>query len=458
MEPSQSASAGPRSVTPGWFDDAKFGLMFSWGLFSVPAWAPDDDRHLGVLGQAGAVGVDEGPWAHLDVIATSPYAEWYLNTVSLVGSPTWLRHQAHHPGRDYYSFAAEFDAATSGWDPDGWARAAADAGARYVLPLAKHHDGYLLFPSSRPAIADPGAGGTRRDVIGDVASACRARGLTFGVYYSGGLDWSYAGLPIRRHTRLYESAPTDARFVQHVEAHWRELVERYHPAVLWNDPCYPEPASAQRLVDWYRAQVPGGVVNDRFGIADHDFLTPEYSTVPPQPGTKWEMVRGIGRSFGHNRDERADQLLSVPEAVDLLVDVVGRGGNLLLGVGPRTDGSIDPLQAEVLAGIGQWLRRNGSGVYGTRPWVGPPVPGEVSATADHEHVFLFLRGGGPTWTFDLPLADGVVPRPLDPAAGVSIARHGDRLQVTCESPAGLPVGLAVARSCLTTTPPDAPTH
>ena len=157
--------------------------------------------------------------------------------------------------------------------------------------------------------------------------------------------------------------PQTAEYLAYADAHWRELIDRYEPCVLWNDIGYPRAADLDGLFAYYYERVPDGVVNDRFdfigtisGRVHADFVTPEYSTTPSMPGIKWEATRGIGPSFGYNADETEDDYLSADELIALLADVRSRGGNLLLNVGPMADGTIPPLQVERLQAIGESLR------------------------------------------------------------------------------------------------------
>jgi alpha-L-fucosidase len=177
---------------------------------------------------------------------------------------------------------------------------------------------------------------------------------------------------------MIAAIPQSEEYLAYADAHWRELIERYEPCVLWNDIGYPARAELEHLFDHYYARVPDGVVNNRFdfvsqmaGKVHADFITPEYSTEAPPGGRKWESTRGMGTSFGFNRQETDDTHLSADELVHMLADVVARGGNLLLNVGPAADGSVPWVQSRRLLALGWWLETNGPAIFGSRPWERP---------------------------------------------------------------------------------------
>lgn len=377
-----------RHSLPPWFDGAKLGIFVHWGPYSVPAWAPPTGNFQAVVARQG--------WTYW--FAHNPYAEWYGNSVRIEGSPTHRHHVATY-GADftYEQFAPLFDQAAARMDPTFWADLFARAGARYVVLTAKHHDGFLLWPSAHPNPHRPDYHATR-DLVGEVTQAVQARGLRMGLYYSGGLDWTFNPGPIRDVVDLFTTIPQSAGYVRYADSHWRELIARYQPAVLWNDIGYPAVANVKRLfADYYNA-VPDGVINDRFvqlRIPDNrlvkallrlaarlalqtgggapagvhfDFRTFEYPSYKKIVRRKWEATRGLGYSFGYNRQERPEHMLSVEELVHLFVDIVSKNGNLLLNVGPAADGTIPPAQQERLLGLGDWLAVNGEAVFDTRPW------------------------------------------------------------------------------------------
>jgi alpha-L-fucosidase len=345
-EPGATHPFADRPV-PDWFAEAGLGILVHWGPSSVPGWAP-----LAASATGGEPGLSEEWFVH------NPYAEWYQNSIAIEGSPSAEHHRATWGGAPYERFGDDFARESGAWSADDWAETFAACGARYVVITTKHHDGYLLWPSAR---RHPRRDGwqSERDLVGELAAAVRARGMRFGTYYSGGLDWTFGGLPIRSVREMIAAIPRDDEYRRYVEAHWAELIDRYEPDILWNDIAHPPGGDHHRLFSAFYERVPDGVVNDRFdflgaraGTSHCDFLTPEYSTLDASSPKKWETVRGIAHSFGFNRAETDDDLPPGDEVVRMLADVVGAGGNLLLGVGPRPDGSIPEIQRARLAALG----------------------------------------------------------------------------------------------------------
>ena len=217
-----------------WFQNAKLGIFIHWGLYSVPGWAPT----TGELGK-----VDWSKW-----FPENPYAEWYLNTLRIEDSPTRKHHVATFGDKvDYYQFATTFNRETAKWDPAQWATLFQKTGARYVVLTTKHHDGFRLWPS---AVTNPRRNRVgitaSRDLVGDLTSAVRATGMKMGLYYSGGLDWTFKEQPIRSIADLSGTAPRGEDYVRYADAHWTELADRYQPAVMWNDIGYPSRESCCR--------------------------------------------------------------------------------------------------------------------------------------------------------------------------------------------------------------------
>ena len=392
--PGMEAFAG-RSL-PAWYDDAKFGVFIHWGLFSIPAFAP----------RVGKIS-DIFKTDYRRAVALAPYTEWYENAIKSPDTPSAAFHRETYGDAPYRNFREPFLEGLEQWDSDAWAEAIAGSGARYVVLVTKHHDGFCLWPSR---IANPHAAGwrTERDVVGELGAAVRRAGMRFGVYYSGGIDWSFNPEPLRTLMDFVGSVPT-GDYLAYASAQVRELIDRYQPSVLWNDISWPTPQrDLDALFADYYAAIPDGVVNDRwrtptFGsrvlrhklartlldrviesraaksggaegvipppVPHSDFRTPEYVRFDTIQDRKWEATRGMSHSFGFNRNDTEDDYESAEALLLELIDSVSKGGNLLLNVGPRgLDAQIPEPQLARLKAIGAWLRDNGSAVYGTRPW------------------------------------------------------------------------------------------
>ncbi|MFZ4718024.1 MAG: alpha-L-fucosidase [Ilumatobacteraceae bacterium] len=365
---------------PGWYDDAKFGIFIHWGPYAVPCYAPVD-HDMGDLMAAGN-------WT--EIFKCSPYTEWYLNSWSLEGSPVAQHHAATYGDRTYADFVEEFRARSAGADMGQWADLFQQAGARYVVPVTKHHDGFLMWRSDVP---NPHRDHwmAERDHVGELAAAVRERGMRFGLYYSGGLDWTFNPPPVADLMGLITNVPNSPEYGEYLMAHVRELIGRFSPSVLWNDIGWPAHLDPNDLFAEYYAAVPDGVVNDRFnmiavaqGLLHADFNTPEYNATAG--AMKWEVCRGIGRSFGYNRMEDESTMPSVDDNIWMLCDIVARGGNLLLNVGPGADGQIPMAQVLRVTTLGWWLRINGDAIHGT-------TPKGTSVTADGRPVGFTAKDG-----------------------------------------------------------------
>jgi len=350
---------------PTWFDDAKFGIFVHWYPSSVPAYAPLTDDPFTLAREQG------------DFIAftESPYAEWYVNSLAVEGSSVHRHHQATYGDKPYDEFVGEFYAAGAGWQPQQWAELFAAAGATYCVMGTKHLDGVLLWPSETPNPVKGAAWTAPRDIVGETVEAVRDVGLRAGLYYCGGLDLTFQGLGFHGWASLFAAIPQGDDYHAYASAHYRELIERYSPDVLWNDVGFPGfgAGAAQLMADFYNAN-PDGVVNDRFdplgvamGTAHADFVTPEYSLERTVGTKKFEVCRGIGTSFGYNQLEDESTYLDATTLIRMLVNIVADGGNLLLNVGPLASGEIPFAQQQRLLAIGQWLRLNGAAIYGSRP-------------------------------------------------------------------------------------------
>ena len=413
---------------PEWYEDAKFGIFIHWGLFSIPAFA------------ARKGSISDTFRDHYDIaVALTPYTEWYWNAIKVPESESAQHHKDVFKGAPYQDFRAPFLKGLEQWDPGAWADLFAASGARYVVLVTKHHDGFCLWPSAVPNPHEKDWT-SPRDLVGELASAVREKGLKFGVYYSGGIDWTFNREPLRTLADFMGSTP-GGDYPAYADAQTRELIQRYRPSVLWNDISWPTETGKLLAVfaDYYNA-IEEGVLNDRWmpssfasrllrfklmrrrldkklkaamqksqrngGVVPpepphYDFRTPEYTTFKTISEKKWEATRGMSHSFGFNgRDTDADYE-SVEALVTSFIDTVSKNGNLLLNVGPRGDDAQIPAeQVQRLKGFGAWLTANGEAVYGTRPWTraeGRTSDGrEVRFTARPDALYAHLFGAIPS--------------------------------------------------------------
>ncbi|HWA87862.1 MAG TPA: alpha-L-fucosidase [Opitutus sp.] len=332
-----------RRATPEWYRDAKFGVFIHWGVYSVPAW--------GMKGE---------------------YAEWYWNRIRS-DDPKWAEWRAFHAKNyganfDYMDFAPRFTAEL--FDANQWADLFERAGVKYVVPTSKHHEGFALWPSAE-ASRDWGRPwnaaeiGPKRDVLGELAKAVRAHGLKFGFYYSL-YEW-FNPLWLKDRPRFV---------TQHMIPQFKDVVSRYAPDIIFADGEWEMTSKewkSEELLAWLFNESPSRdtvVINDRWGSDTRHrhggYYTTEYAAGMPDASHPWEESRGMAYSYGLNRAERAEDYKSAREFVLVLVDLVSRGGNLLLDIGPAADGTIPPLMEERLLQIGAWLKVNGEAIYGTR--------------------------------------------------------------------------------------------
>jgi alpha-L-fucosidase len=220
--------------------------------------------------------------------------------------------------------------------------------------------------------------------------------MRMGLYYSGGYDWTFVPGPIRVPADYQTVKPQSEAYGKYADAQIRELIVRYHPAVLWNDIDWPKSGHPLAIMADYYNTVPDGVVDDRFGVKHSDFTSPEYEKVDQIRATKWEECRGLGRSFGYNRAEGEAETIAPDALIYLLADIVSKNGNLLLDVGPEADGTIPPIQMDRLRALGAWLHQNGDAIYGTRPWtraVGTSKEGiSVRFTRKNGSLYAILLG------------------------------------------------------------------
>jgi alpha-L-fucosidase len=330
---------------PAWFHQDKFGIFIHWGVYAVPAFAP-------VIPNSG-----------------ESYAEWYWYRI-MEKNKAFIDFHYKNYGADfqYPQFASMFRAEM--FNPDEWADVFRRSGARYVVLTSKHHEGYCLWNSAeadrdwnRPWNAVTGT--PKRDLLGDLTAAVRAKGLKMGYYYSL-YEW---------FNPLWLS--DKKKFVSdHMFPQFKDLVTKYKPSIIFSDGEWDLSDTAwqsEKLLAWLFNESPVSkevVVNDRWGSNTRQkntgatYTTSEYGS-GMDPSIVWEENQGIGHSYGYNRNEQLDDYKSSRELILLLCDIVARGGNLLLDIGPTADGRIPVIMQQRLVDMGDWLKLNGEAIYET---------------------------------------------------------------------------------------------
>jgi alpha-L-fucosidase len=336
---------------PAWFKDAKLGIFIHWGPYAVPAF----------------------------------HNEWYPRNMYVAGSPEFEHHRevwGDHQTFGYKDFIPMFKAEK--WDPEAWVSLFKAAGARYVVPVAEHHDGFPMYDCSFTNY-NAARMGPRRDVVAELAAAVRSAGLKFGVSSHRAFNYRYYTFRETFDTlnpdyhKLYgmlhsDDAPVSYTFILDWYARTRELVDRFSPDVLWFDfgwhrdefePWRPRVAAYYYNHAAAHSYEPVLQYKDKFpdGVAVLDVERGKLEDIRP---TYWQTDTSVSyKSWCYVED---DEFRSPSSLVHDLVDIVSKNGNLLLNVGPRPDGTLTDPVVRLLEDLGAWLAVNGEAVYGTRPW------------------------------------------------------------------------------------------
>ena len=326
---------------PQWFRDAKFGIFIHWGVYAVPGWSTKGN-----------------------------YSEWYQQGLQTTDSARMKFHKAKFGDRSYYDLANDFKAEL--YNPDEWAKLFEASGAKYIVLTSKHHDGFTLWPNKEADKTwgfpwNAGAIGPKRDLLGDLFSAVRKTSVRPGMYYSL-FEW---------FNPLWKADKEKYRD-QHVWPQMKELINTYQPDVFWTDGDWDvsdEVWHSKQFIAWMYNESPVKdrvVTYDRWGsnVRFHhgSVYTPEYQPDLDFEDHYWEESRGMGASYGYNREEDAWDYNSAQSLVLQLIDKSSRGGNLLLDIGPDEHGKIPPIMQERLLQIGEWLKINGEAIYNTERW------------------------------------------------------------------------------------------
>ena len=378
---------------PEWFQDAKLGLFVDYGPWSVAGYAPFNGTK-------------------------AVYPDWY----ELRLGKEWKAYHDATWGADVTADDLADLMGARSFDTKAFCELARAGGMKYVVPFLKHHGGFCLWDSSftRRDAVDRGLG---RDFAVEFARDCRAAGLRFGAYFSLG-EWAYplvvgdslkkAGFGAQIVGDLAPGEPFTAGKVpvhdyarDYLVPQAKELIEKTNPDLLWYDGEWEAPAETWRAPElnaWYynRAARLGQevAINDRSGKGCRgtkgrsDFMCSEHHDLDPGALQPWEECRGIGHSFGYNWQEAFDDqyVLGERELIAMTLDIIGRGGNLLLLVNPDGSGVIPPNQERRIRALGRWLAANGQAIYATRalPLTKQPEWGRITRSKASDRLYLLI--------------------------------------------------------------------
>jgi len=333
------ATAGPlcgqgpsQDQRMAWFRQAKFGMFIHWGLYAIPAG--------------------------------------YWKGQRIPGIGEWIMNRARIPVSEYEQLAKQFNPVK--FDADQWVQLAQDAGMKYMVITSKHHDGFALFGSKVSTFNVVDATPFKRDILKELSQACQKRGMPLGFYYSQAQDWHEPGgigntWDFGPDEQKDKSGAFDRYLLEKAEPQVRELLTGYGPVCLiWFDtPRFMNQQRGQRFVDLVRSLQPSCLIDGRLGIKG-DYTSTGDNAIPNQIlEGDWETPATTNHTWGYRIDD--EDWKSPGEIIFKLVDIVSKGGNYLLNVGPTAEGVIPEHCAANLRFVGRWLKVYGEAVYGAGP-------------------------------------------------------------------------------------------
>jgi alpha-L-fucosidase len=323
-----------------WFHEAKYGLFIHWGLYAIPA------------------------------------GQWQGKRVPGIGE--WIMNRAQIPVKTYEQLAKQFNPVK--FNAEEWVQLAKDAGMKYIVITSKHHDGFALYDSKVSTWDVVDATPFKRDVLKELAAACARGGIRLGFYYSQSQDWhARNGAGNTWDFGPDEKKDYDEYLQGKAEPQIKELLTSYGPvALIWFDtPRMMTGERPHRFTRIVRSLQPDTLIDGRLGV-EGDYITTGDNVVPSDVlGEAWEVPATLNHTWGYRTDDH--DWKSPQTVIFKLIDIVSKGGNYLLNVGPTAEGVIPQPSQDVLRTVGRWLRVNGDAVYGAQATPFGDELGETSA-------------------------------------------------------------------------------
>jgi alpha-L-fucosidase len=338
-----------------WFKDAKLGIFIHWGIYAVN-------------------GIDE----------------------------SWSFYNEYLPYEDYMKQLQGFTA--ENYDPAAWAKLIRESGAKYAVMTSKHHDGVALWDTKAGDLNVVTKTPAGRDLVGPFCTALRAEGIEVGLYYSL-LDWSNPDYPnFTKTQKRYERDSIPARwenFTRFNKSQIMEIMTLYNPDLFWFDGDWEQSAE-----NWQAAEIrkmilqnnPNAIINSR--LAGYgDYATPEQGIPVVKPKDNcWELCMTMNDSWGYQQNDRDYKPVNL--IIRIFADVIGMGGNLLLDIGPKADGTIPEEQLSILKELGRWTAKHNEAIYGTKAGIPKDCyAGPSTLSQDSTILYIFVPGNG---KFEIP--------------------------------------------------------
>ncbi|MEC3908486.1 alpha-L-fucosidase [Tamlana sp. 2201CG12-4] len=408
---------------PQWYEDAKFGIFIHWGPYAVPGWS---NGHY--------------------------YSEWYSTAMYI--DEDFKKYHEENYGKlgefGYKDFISMFKAEK--YNADEWALILKSSGAKYVIPTAEHHDGFAMWDTDLTPWNSVDRG-PNLDFIGTLGQAVRKAGMGYGVSYHRERHWGFYTNSLNDYRKdvepneyvkqeiianpeaelLYGPFGLTEAFMEDYKKRFLEICTKYQPDFMWIDDApsnskKPEAPAVDKFMNTYHREMIAEYVymakdwgkevywnNKRWsrnnypagaGVDEKDYL--RLDSIPP---VKWQSSGGMAHSYGYDRTEDDEgKYKSSEKLVETLIDVVSKGGNFLLDIGPKADGTITPLVQSRLKGIGDWLAVNGDAIYGTRTW----------NTFGYDDIRYTIKGNDLYVLFLNQPEDGFIVKGLMPETGTEI--------------------------------------